>query len=187
MRTSTSCHTVHSILLHKDPEFSTCIANLPETCGQCHEGANTNFAVGAVHIVPTDPNQQALGIVRLIYLFLIVAIIGGMVAHNTLMMGRHALTKFRQELAGKGTYRRFAPGMTYGHLVLTIAFIVLAVSGFALLFLQSFVELLLFLIVIFRLSWCAHRHLGLDCMERTAAREYETRFRLGDLDWLRPQ
>lgn len=128
----TSCHGAHKILSHLDPESSTHVDNLPETCGQCHDNANPNFAIGAVHIMPTDPSQKALGIVRLIYILLIAGVVGGMVFHNTLMMGRHALTKFKQELGGKGTYRRFPTGLTVGHMILTIAFIALVVSGFAL-------------------------------------------------------
>jgi len=128
----TSCHGTHLILPHLDPASSTHVSNLPQTCGQCHANANPNFAVGAVHIMPTNPGQKALGLVRLAYLVLIVGVVGGMVFHNTIMMGRHALRKFKQELGGEGTYRRFSTGLTIGHMVLTIAFIALAVSGFAL-------------------------------------------------------
>jgi len=128
----TSCHGTHLILPHLDPASSTHVSNLPKTCGQCHSNANPNFAVGAVHIMPTDPGQKALGIVRLAYIILIFAVVGGMVFHNTLMMGRHALRKFKQELGGEGTHRRFPTGLTIGHMVLTVAFIALSVSGFAL-------------------------------------------------------
>lgn len=128
----TSCHGVHDILPQSDPESSINLNNLPATCGKCHKDANPNFAVGAVHIMPTDAGQWALGIVRLIYIWLIVLIIGGMIVHNTIMMGRHAATKFRTELKGENTYRRFTTGMTVGHMLLTLSFIALALSGFAL-------------------------------------------------------
>ena len=127
-----SCHEAHRILASSDPNSSVSKANLPRTCGKCHENASPSFAIGAVHIMPTDPGQKALGIVRLIYIAMITAIIGGMIAHNTLVMGRRAAIKFRTELGGAGTYRRFTTAMTIGHLVLTIAFIALALSGFAL-------------------------------------------------------
>jgi cytochrome b subunit of formate dehydrogenase len=56
-----------------------------------------------------------------------------MILHNTIMMSRHALTKFMQEIRnGEKTYRRFSSGLTLGHLILTISFIALTVSGFAL-------------------------------------------------------
>ena len=128
----TSCHGVHNILPHSDPASSTYQGNLVKTCGQCHEDAGPNFAIGRIHVMPTDPKQRALGIVRLVYILLIIATIGGMVFHNTLMMGRHAFTKFKAELGGPNTYKRFNLGQTIGHLVLTVAFIALALSGFAL-------------------------------------------------------
>jgi cytochrome b subunit of formate dehydrogenase len=127
-----SCHEAHRVLPQSDPESSIYPANLPGTCGKCHKNAGPHFARGAVHIMPTDPGQKALGIVRLIYIVLITVIIGGMIMHNTLSMARRAAIKFRQELGGRNTFRRFTVGMTVGHLVLTAAFIVLAVSGFAL-------------------------------------------------------
>lgn len=130
--TCSSCHGAHDILPASDPQSSINKDNLPQTCGKCHAEAGPNFAVGAVHIMPTDPGQRALGIVRLVYIWLITLIIGGMVVHNTLLMVRRALGKFREELYGSNTYRRFTRGMTVGHMILTISFIVLALSGFAL-------------------------------------------------------
>lgn len=142
--TCASCHENHLILPPDDPASSINIANLPNTCRKCHENAGPNFAVGRVHIMPTDPGQKALGIVRLIYLILITAIIGGMVFHNTLSMARKAMTKFWAELSDVGTYRRFTTGMTIGHMVLTLAFITLAVSGFALRYPETWWARLLF-------------------------------------------
>ncbi len=132
--TCVSCHGVHNILPASDPASTINKENLPETCAQCHPGAGPNFAAGPVHIIPTDPGQRALGIVRLVYLWLIGIVIGGMVVHNTLLMGRHAFSKLHVEMAGKGTFQRFTKGHTIGHMVLTIAFIALAISGFALRF-----------------------------------------------------
>jgi len=127
-----SCHNAHLVLPSSDPESSIARANLPGTCGKCHENAGPNFAVGAVHIMPLEPGQKLLGIVRLLYIIMICSVIGFMIVHNTLSMGRRAMAKFRQELGDRNTYRRFTTAMTVGHLVLTIAFILLALSGFAL-------------------------------------------------------
>jgi cytochrome b subunit of formate dehydrogenase len=128
----TSCHGEHDILPSSDPASTTHLGNIAETCSQCHPDAGPNFAKGKIHLMDTDPSQKALGIVRLVYLLLIAGTIGGMVLHNTLMMARHAFAKFRQELSKKGTYQRFNRGQTIGHLVLSVAFIVLTVTGFAL-------------------------------------------------------
>ena len=142
--TCASCHGNHLILKHTDPPSSTHIDRLPETCGKCHENAGPNFAQGRVHIMPTDPGQMALGIVRYVYIALITLVIGGMVFHNTLSMARKAMTKFWVELSEEGTYRRFNRGMTIGHLVLTISFVALAVSGFALRYPETWWASLLF-------------------------------------------
>ncbi|HPO15684.1 MAG TPA: hypothetical protein PLI09_19740 [Candidatus Hydrogenedentes bacterium] len=142
--TCASCHENHLVLPQDDPESSINHANLPQTCAKCHKDAGPNFAVGRVHIMPTDPGQKALGIVRLIYIILISCIIGGMVFHNTLSMVRKSMTKFWTELGDTGTYRRFTTGMTIGHLVLTITFITLALSGFALRYPETWWAQLLF-------------------------------------------
>ncbi len=67
-----------------------------------------------------------------------------MVFHNTLSMVRKSMTKFWTELGDTGTYRRFTTGMTIGHLVLTITFITLALSGFALRYPETWWAQLLF-------------------------------------------
>jgi len=129
----TSCHGVHNIMTAENPESTINSKNLVETCRQCHETANENFAVGKVHIMPTAPDQWALGLVRVIYIWLIVLTLGGMVLHNTLLMVRHAVIKFCQESrGGANTHKRFNIWQTMGHLVLTISFVTLVVSGFAL-------------------------------------------------------
>lgn len=127
-----SCHGAHDILPSSDPNSAVNKANLPQTCGKCHDNAGPNFAVGAVHIMPTDPGQKALGIVRLVYLWLIALLLGGMVIHNSLLMLRHVMVKFRKELNEVGTYKRFSLGQTVGHFILTVSFVALAISGFAL-------------------------------------------------------
>lgn len=140
----TSCHGVHDILPEEDPASSVHPSNLPGTCGKCHEDAGPNFAIGKVHIMPTDPGQRALGIVRLVYIWLLILVLGGMVAHNTLLMGRHMLMKFGVERRGKGTHQRFNKGQVVGHMVLSISFIVLAISGFALRYPEAWWSQLIF-------------------------------------------
>lgn len=140
----TSCHNVHDILPSDDPRSSTHLSNLPATCSRCHENAGENFAIGKVHISPTDPDQWVLGFVRTAYIVIIIVVVGGIVGHNTLMMARHAFSKFREELKGPSTHRRFNTGQTVGHLVMTISFIALAFSGFALRYPESWWAQLIF-------------------------------------------
>ncbi|MBI5094565.1 MAG: cytochrome b/b6 domain-containing protein [Candidatus Hydrogenedentes bacterium] len=128
----TSCHGVHGILPAADPQSSIAPENLPKTCGKCHEDAGPNFASSPVHMVPTDPAQWVLGLVRILYIWLIVLVLGSMAIHNLLLMGRRSLVKLFHEWRGPDTYRRFNSSQTIGHFVLAVTFITLAISGFAL-------------------------------------------------------
>jgi formate dehydrogenase gamma subunit len=128
----TSCHGVHNILPESDPASTINDANLVETCAKCHEEAGPNFAAGPVHLIPTSPDQKALGIVRMAYLWLLAVLIGGMVLHNMLIMMRHMLVKLFAESHKKKTHKRFNLGQTIGHFILTVSFTALAISGFAL-------------------------------------------------------
>jgi len=141
----TSCHGVHGILPASDPTSSIASQNLPTTCGQCHENAGPNFASGPVHIIPTDPGQWILGLVRVLYIWAIVLIIGTMVLHNTLLMARHSIVKLFHEWRGPKTYKRFNKGQTIGHFILSVSFIALAISGFALRYPNSWFAHMFFL------------------------------------------
>ncbi len=140
----TSCHGVHNILPSTDPKASTNKANLPETCGKCHKDAGPNFAVGAVHIVPTSPSQKVAGIVRIIYLWIIGLTLGGMFLHNLVLFVRHMINHLCAELRGTHSYKRFTVGQLIGHMVLASSFIVLAISGFALRYPDSWMTTYLF-------------------------------------------
>jgi hypothetical protein len=45
-----SCHGVHKILPSSDPRSTINRAQLVATCGKCHPGAGTRFAIGTIHI-----------------------------------------------------------------------------------------------------------------------------------------
>ena len=56
----TDCHGGHRILAPSDPESSVNEANLIETCGECHPGANDNFVQFMVHVDPKSPSSSFL-------------------------------------------------------------------------------------------------------------------------------
>ena len=56
--------------------------NLPKTCGQCHPGAGTRFAISQVHVAEGATEPAALRWVREFYLLLIPVTIGLMLLHN---------------------------------------------------------------------------------------------------------
>jgi hypothetical protein len=44
--TCSSCHGAHDILEHKNPKSRTSRANIPATCGACHEGIENEYLAG---------------------------------------------------------------------------------------------------------------------------------------------
>jgi len=130
-----SCHGVHNILPSADPRSLVNKANLSKTCGNCHPGAGTRFALGPVHINPVQKQQAGVYWVRLIYLWLIWLTIGGMVLHNVLDMRRKVLSPIPRAIVPVAERRpRMRLGFRIAHALTMASFIVLAYTGFALKF-----------------------------------------------------
>ena len=132
-----SCHGAHNILPSSDPRSTIYRANLVKTCGQCHPGVTERFVAAKVHIdAPVDHDMGSIAVrwIRQIYLTLIIGIIGGMVAHNLIIWRRKAVLRHRTE-------HNFVVRMTLEqrvqHLALLTSFFVLALTGFALKFPDS--------------------------------------------------
>ncbi|HXB67349.1 MAG TPA: cytochrome b/b6 domain-containing protein [Candidatus Acidoferrales bacterium] len=143
-----SCHGVHNILASSDPKSTINARNLPKTCGQCHPGAGSRFAISQVHVPEGKTEPEALRLVRRFYLFAIPVTIGLMLLHN----GGDWLRKlFRLRFAGirppatgirppatghrppaTGHRLRMLPFERVQHAVLLISFLTLAWTGFAL-------------------------------------------------------
>lgn len=81
-----SCHGVHDIRQSSDPKSMIHKDNLQKTCGACHPRASENFARGKIHTVASirgeEFGERVVGWVRIIYIILIAAVIGGMVFFN---------------------------------------------------------------------------------------------------------
>jgi formate dehydrogenase gamma subunit len=141
-----SCHGVHKILPSTDPRSTIYKDNLAATCGQCHPGASANFSEGKIHVdIATAEAGGNLGErinwwVRKIYLGMIFAVIGLMAAHNALIFGRKAGARARRQ--GR-TVLRMDFSQRAQHFVLAVSFILLAVTGFALKFPDSWIARLL--------------------------------------------
>ena len=106
--------------------------NLSQTCGQCHPGATQNFTQGKVHLnTPASQDIGSIGTtwVRRIYLPLIFLVIGGMAAHNLLIWRKKAAAKRKLM---KRTVVRLTLNQRVQHWLLLTSFVLLAVSGFAL-------------------------------------------------------
>jgi hypothetical protein len=60
--------------------------NLQKTCGVCHPKASINFSKGKMHTLAdirgVDFGEKMVGWVRIVYIILIVAVIGGLSFFN---------------------------------------------------------------------------------------------------------
>jgi len=135
-----SCHGVHNILPSSDPKSTINPQNLPKTCGQCHRGAGTRFAISQIHVAVGGSEPAPLRWVRQFYLFLIPLTIGLMLLHNggdwvrKLVRARfQARTQHPayQAQAGHGE-PRMRSFERLEHAVMAVSFIVLVWTGFAL-------------------------------------------------------
>lgn len=135
-----SCHGDHAIKSQYDPTSTVHKANLAQTCGECHPGANTRFAVGAVHA--SEEKREAspwLYWIANFYVILIVLVVGGMVVHNLLdflKKTRHKLAVQKGEAMELHVAHRLYLRMTVNerlqHAVLVISFTLLVITGFML-------------------------------------------------------
>ncbi len=135
-----SCHGWHKILPSTDPNSSIHKDNLVKTCGQCHPGIGSNFASGKVHIDDSSDSEIGLIVnrwVRRIYLALIIGTCGLLAAHNGLAFYR----KVRATLRSKDrTVVRMDASQRRQHFILLTSFTLLAVTGFALRFPDSWLS-----------------------------------------------
>ncbi len=131
--TCVSCHTTHLVLPTADSASSVHPANVVTTCGQCHEDADEAFAASYTHATTSISANPVNRIIRLIYIWIIVLVIGGMAVHNLLIMNYFMVKKHRDDRQ-RGTVMRLDRSQVIQHLLLAISFIMLVITGFALRF-----------------------------------------------------
>jgi len=135
-----SCHGFHKILPSSDPASTIHQNHLTETCGKCHPGANEKFSQSKIHVdITTAKAEGNLGLkinwwVRRVYLVLIFGVIGAMLIHNGLIFVRKVRARYRGSVL---TIVRMNFSQRMQHMVLGVSFVVLALSGFALKFPES--------------------------------------------------
>ena len=83
---------MHSILRSSDPRSTVNAANLPKTCGACHQGvAEAKFTIGPMHVQTNGgPNHPVVKWIRWTYWVLIPMTLGFMLLHNLLDFLREA-------------------------------------------------------------------------------------------------
>jgi cytochrome b subunit of formate dehydrogenase len=139
-----SCHGVHNIKPSSDPTSMISKANLANTCGSCHPGANENFTVGKIHVTMAKEDEPILYWIANVYIILIISIIGGMFLHNLIDFYRKSKIKklkqrgiIKHEPHGHSLYLRMTVNERVQHITLAVSFMLLVVTGFMLRFPES--------------------------------------------------
>jgi formate dehydrogenase gamma subunit len=141
-----SCHGYHKVLPSSDSRSMVHRDNLVQTCGKCHPGASENFAQSKVHVdtaaakAGTDLGGKVNWWTRRIYILMIVGVIGFMLAHNGLIFFKKVRARYR---VADFSVPRMSLSQRWQHMTLGVSFTVLAITGFALKFPDSWVARML--------------------------------------------
>jgi cytochrome b subunit of formate dehydrogenase len=127
-----SCHGVHDIRPSTDPRSHVNKANLPKTCGQCHPGAGSRFALGPVHVVASATSSPAVYWIRLVYLWIIFVTISFMMLHNLIDFLRKARSERPRFSAPVNLPERMSKELRWQHGLVMVSFVMLVYTGFAL-------------------------------------------------------
>lgn len=133
--TCTDCHNVHEIRSPLDPKSSVFPANVTATCRKCHTGSNPTFAQSYTHAAALKAKGYD-DYARYVYIFLIIVVLGGMAAHN-FIIARHEYRRIAKHRLSEPYIQRWHQAERYQHMALFISFALLAVTGFALRFPNS--------------------------------------------------
>lgn len=128
-----SCHGGHRILDQDDPTSSIHPDNLEKTCGNCHPGISAEIAQTPIHGDPGLEGNSLANVVRDIYIWIIVLVIGGMILHWLI-----DLRKEVQKVSKGPQLVRMTRGEVWQHTFLTVSFISLVITGFALRYSDAF-------------------------------------------------
>jgi cytochrome b subunit of formate dehydrogenase len=128
-----SCHGKHDILPSRDPRSSIHPDNLQKTCSVCHAGITDLVAEGQIHS-GTRPGMEhtASSVVRTIYIWLFMVVLGGMFLHNAMDLYHKLREHFRKLRAAGEVPHRMTLNERIQHAILAITFITLGYTGFAL-------------------------------------------------------
>jgi cytochrome b subunit of formate dehydrogenase len=135
-----SCHGVHNILPSTDVASYIHPDNLAKTCGQCHVGAGSRFAIGPVHVVAKETPNIVAHWIRLIYIPLIWVTVIGMLLHNLLDLvkkTRYPEPRLRRPPEHRTVKERMSPAFRIAHGLAAVSFFVLVYTGFALKYPES--------------------------------------------------
>ena len=135
-----SCHGVHNILPSSNPKSYTHPDNLAHTCGQCHAGAGSQFAIGPIHTLADETSNIVAHWIRLIYIPLIWVTVLFMLLHNLLDLSKKTRTYplWRRRAPERSAIReRLSVPFRLTHALAAVSFVLLVITGFALKYPES--------------------------------------------------
>jgi cytochrome b subunit of formate dehydrogenase len=136
-----SCHGVHEILPPRDPRSRVYPANLQKTCGQCHPDISASLARTPIHgRGGAGLRTRGAMIVQRIYIGAVFVIVGLMLLYVLVDLRHHLACVLRIW----PQVRRMRPSEVAQHALLTVSFVVLALTGFALKYDDTWFARLLF-------------------------------------------
>jgi len=135
-----SCHGVHNILPSSDPKSTVNVRNLPPTCGRCHPGAGTRFAIGQMHQIEGRAEPVPVMWIRIGYSIIIPLTLGLMFVHNLgdwlrklhAKRFQPARARVSEVLHARRREIRMYPFERVQHALLVLSFLTLVWTGFAL-------------------------------------------------------
>lgn len=136
--TCADCHDPHHSLPSDHPNSRMHITNRGPTCGKCHGKVSDNFAMSFSHKKSLKvPGTKLESIIKIIYIFVIIFTISGMLLYVTMIWFKAVRNKVKEQRADKHLVRmnNFGRGV---HKTLLFSFITLVISGFALKFPDTF-------------------------------------------------
>lgn len=99
--TCADCHGTHRILPASDPASPIAPANLVQTCGKCHKGANANFIKYDPHADKRNRQRYAgLYYASIFMRVLLFSVFGFFGLHSVLWLGRGLRERLRQRAVG---------------------------------------------------------------------------------------
>jgi cytochrome b subunit of formate dehydrogenase len=129
-----SCHGAHMILPSSDPLSSIHPANLRTTCGGCHPGVTEELAATKIHETGVGHKTGWPRFFTNLYLVAIVAIIGLMVLYVIVDFRAHFIVVLHLPQV-----RRMNADALFQHGVLTVSFVALVLTGFALVYSEAWI------------------------------------------------
>lgn len=136
--TCADCHDPHHSLPSSHPSSRMHITNRGATCGNCHGKVSQSFTLSFSHQKAMKHQGAHIEkVIKFIYILIIFLTVGGMLFHNFVIWLRAVKGKIARQKKEK-SIRRMNRFETSSHLILTLAFFTLVITGFALKYPDAF-------------------------------------------------